>query len=194
MDALSADENNERRLLEATGQADREAFSRLYRRYEARVYGYARNFVRDSGLAEDLVVETMTAVWDGARTFDGRSRVSTWILGIARHKAIDAVRARTRQPATVQVDAAHEVVCPAVGPMESADAEQLARYTQRALESLSAEHREILRLAFYEELPYEEIAQLLQIRPNTVKTRVFYAKKSLKDHLLTLEGAESAER
>lgn len=194
MDTMAGDEASERRLLAATGTADREAFSRLYRRYEARVYGYVRNFVRDSGLAEDLVVETMSAVWNGASTFDGRSRVSTWILGVARHKAIDAVRARTRRPVTVPVDAANDVECPMPGPPDSVGAEQVARQTRRALDALSGEHREVLRLAFYEELPYEEIAQLLQIPANTVKTRVFYAKQTLRRHLLALEDARSAER
>jgi RNA polymerase sigma-70 factor (ECF subfamily) len=194
MENLAGDDASERRLLEATGLADREAFSRLYRRYEARIYGYVRNFVRDSGLAEDLVVETMSAVWDGASRFDGRSRVSTWIFGVARHKAMDVVRARTRRPATVPVDAANEVECPSIGPFESTGADLLARQTQRALETLSREHREVLRLAYYEELPYEEIAQLLLIPTSTVKTRVFYAKQALKRHLLATEDGASAER
>src|SRR5262245_43031547 len=79
-------------LLTATRSGKAAAFRTRYGRYERRVYNYARTFLSQDAAAEDVVIETMTAVWQGARTFTGASRASTWILGIARHKAIDAVR------------------------------------------------------------------------------------------------------
>ena len=190
MDNAVTDDEHERALVARSAQGDRDAFGRLYRRYEARIYGYVRNIVGDATLTEDLVVETMTVVWHSARTFGGASRVSTWILGIARHKAIDAVRARARLPALAPVTAAAEVECPAAGPADIAHGERLAALTQRALALLTTEHREALRLAFYEELPYEEIAALVGIPANTVKSRVFYAKQALKRHLDVLAHAE----
>jgi RNA polymerase sigma-70 factor (ECF subfamily) len=68
--------------------------------------------------------------------------------------------------------------------------QQLASVTQRALAKLSPEHQEVLRLVFYEDLPYDEIAVLLSIPANTVKTRVYYAKQHLKQQLGRLEQKE----
>jgi len=190
MDNAVTDEEQDRALLAHSGAGDRDAFGRLYRRYESRIYGYVRNIVGDASLTEDLVVETMTAVWHSARSFSGGSRVSTWILGIARHKAVDAVRARARLPPLVPVTAAGEVESSAAGPVEIVEGERLAALTQRALALLSNEHREALRLAFYEELPYEEIAALVGIPANTVKSRVFHAKLALRRHLDQLARVE----
>ncbi|HUO74224.1 MAG TPA: sigma-70 family RNA polymerase sigma factor [Solirubrobacteraceae bacterium] len=190
MDNAVTDDGPERELLAQSAAGDREAFKRLYRCYESRIYGYVRNIVGDAALTDDLVVETMTAVWHGAPRFGGASRVSTWILGIARHKAIDAVRARARLPPLVPVAAAGEVESMAPGPLEIVDGERLTALTAQALALLTSEHREALRLAFFEELSYDEIATLVGIPPNTVKSRVFYAKQALKRHLDSLARAE----
>jgi RNA polymerase sigma-70 factor (ECF subfamily) len=184
----------DRNLLAAVAATDRHAFSHLYRRYAARVNGYVRSIVRDPDVADDVVVTTMTAVWQEADSFGTQSRVSTWIFGIARHKAIDAVRARMRVPPTIPVEEADELEEPAASPMESVHAEQLSRLTQRAIALLSAEHQEALRLAFYEDLPYKEISALLNIPANTVKSRVFYAKQVLGRHLMALQSERRLAR
>jgi RNA polymerase sigma-70 factor, ECF subfamily len=178
-------------LLAAVASADRAAFQRLYGLYERRVYQYAYTFVRDRAVAEEVAVDAMLAVWHGAASFSGQSRVSTWILGITRHKALDAVRRLVRHSDGATVEEAAHVVDPAAGPAEVANRTQAGRITRRALAELSHDHREILRLVFYEELPYEEIAALLAIPTNTVKTRVYYAKQQLKQHLdqLAAQGA-----
>jgi RNA polymerase sigma-70 factor (ECF subfamily) len=149
-----------------------------------------RTFVRSETLAEDVVIETMTAVWRGAQGFARSSRVSTWIFGIARHKALDAIRKSTHE--MVSLDAADGVEDTAENAAQSAERGSNAREMLRALELLSDDHREVLRLAFYEELPYDEIAALLAIPTNTVKTRVFYAKQQLKRQLEDL-GIESIQ-
>jgi RNA polymerase sigma-70 factor (ECF subfamily) len=167
-------------LLAAAGSGDPAAFELLYDRYERRVYNYVRSFVRQPALAEEVVIDTMLAVWHGARSFTRASRVSTWILGIARHKALDAVRKAGRQGADLALDQAETLVDPAESPVDGIDRTVNAQLMQRAIAQLSTDHQEILRLAFYEDLPYAEIAALLAIPDNTVKTRVYYAKQQLR--------------
>jgi RNA polymerase sigma-70 factor (ECF subfamily) len=155
----------------------------LYSLYERRVFQYLRTFVRDASTAEELVVDTMLAVWNGARRFSGTSRVSTWIFGIARHKALDAVRRHARSGSHVPLEDAAETPASGPGPEDWAQQRSLEGVMQQAFATLSAEHREILYLAFYEDLPYQEIAALLSLPLNTVKTRVYYAKLKLKGQL-----------
>jgi RNA polymerase sigma-70 factor, ECF subfamily len=180
----------DRTLLVAVAGLDRAAFERLYHRYARRVHGYVKGIVRDPGTTEDVVVATMTTVWQIAASFAARSRVSTWILGIARHKALDAVRSRLSAPLTLSLELAGEFAETAAAAIDVVDSEQLGQAMQRAMSRLSVEHREALRLAYYEELPYEDIATLLGIPTNTVKSRVFYAKQEL-SHLLSGPGARS---
>jgi len=170
-------------LVDAVASGDADAFERLYRIYEKRVFRYILGFVRDSALAEEVAADTLLAVWHGAKTFGRSSRVSTWILGIARHKAIDAVRRAARGARSTALDEAAELVESTPGPLDDADARSVERLTHRALELLSEEHREVLYLAFYEDVPYEEIASLLDVPQNTVKTRVYYAKRKLREQL-----------
>ncbi len=178
-------------LVAATATGARAAFETLYNRYERRVYNYARTFLRQPALAEEVVIDTMMAVWHGARGFKQTSQVSTWILGIARHKALDAVRRAGSRREAEPLDEAKELADSRPGPQDAADHETQAKLMLRAIGELSADHREILRLAFYEDLPYDEIAALLHIPDNTVKTRVFYAKQQLKKQLEAL-GVETA--
>lgn len=171
-------------LMEAVVKGDRSAFERLYEAYATRVFQYVRTLVGDPDLAEEVVTDTMLAVWRGAGTFAYTSRLSTWMFGIARHKALDAMRRRgKRQRETPLDDVAMELPHPGEPPIEGIHRRQVADRTRRALAVLSPEHQEILRLVFYEDLPYDEIAMLLGIPTNTVKTRVYYAKHRLREYL-----------
>ena len=173
-------------LLASVAAGERAAFEQLYRLYEKRVYQYVSTLVYDPTVAEDIVVETMMAVWRGAASFARTSRVSTWIFGITRHKALDAIRRMGRHQRDVTLEEAVELPNPQESPQDSVNRKQVATLMQRALSKLSREHQEVLRLVFYEELPYDEIATLLSIPTNTVKTSVYYAKQQLKQHLETL--------
>jgi RNA polymerase sigma-70 factor (ECF subfamily) len=184
-DALEAD------LLAASAAGNQSAFERLYRLYEKRVYQYVYSLVYDATLAEDIVGESMMAVWRGAGAFAGTSRVSTWIFGIARHKALDALRQAGRRQREVDLDGAADLPHPQDSPITGVHRQETAALIQRALAQLSRDHQEVLRLVFYEELPYEEIATLLAIPVNTVKTRVYYAKQQLKEQWERLGQKES---
>ena len=149
--SLVPDSQSDADLLVASAAGDRHAFQLLYERFERRVYRYVRTFVRSETLAEDVVIDTMMAVWRGAQGFAQSSRASTWIFGIARHKALDALRKNARE--TVPIDAADDVEDLSETAAQSVERGSGAREMLRALALLSADHREVLRLAFYEELP-----------------------------------------
>jgi len=190
MDSTHGRDDSEPDLLAAVAMGDQSAFDRTYRLYEKRVYQYVFSLIHDQTLAEDIVGETMIAVWRGAGTFSRSSRVSTWILGIARHKSLDALRRLGRRQREVDLDAVADLPSHTDTPFEGLHRKEVTSVTQRALGTLSREHQEILRLVFYEELPYGDIAALLGIPANTVKTRVFYAKQQLKRQLERLSQKE----
>jgi RNA polymerase sigma-70 factor (ECF subfamily) len=179
-------------LLRATARGNRAAFEGLYGRYERRVFNYVRTFLRQPAHAEEVVIDTMMAIWNSAGTCQESARISTWIFGIARHKAIDAVRKARRHGDSLPLQDIIEPADPHDEPPDATASSIKARLMLQAIRQLSLDHQEILRLAFYEDLPYEEIASLLSIPDNTVKTRVYYAKQQLRLQLENL-GVESAE-
>jgi RNA polymerase sigma-70 factor, ECF subfamily len=184
-------ERSDFELLAATARGRSNAFTILYARYERRIYQYVRTFVRQPSIAEEVVIDTMMAIWSGAQAFNRNSRVSTWILGIARHKAIDAVRKIKNHTDHGSIDSARDIEDSAEAPLAAVDRTYQQQFMLRAIARLSADHQEILRLAFYEGLAYEDIAAFLSIPDNTVKSRVFYAKQRLKVQLKKI-GVESA--
>jgi RNA polymerase sigma-70 factor, ECF subfamily len=189
LERATADDATDRALLIAVTAADRRAFAELYRRYANRIFGYAHNIVRDERSAEELVIDTLTAVWHGAADFRGGSRVSSWIFGIARYKAIDAARVRQRTPESVPLESSGPLPADGPTPFEWAFVEQRGEIARRALASLSEEHREALFLAYYKDLPYEVIARRLKIPENSVKSRVYCARQALKKKLSVLRRA-----
>lgn len=193
MDTTHRYDGSDSELLAAVAAGQQAAFDQLYSLYEQRVFQYVCTLVYERALAEEIVGDTMMAIWRGAGTFAHTSRVSTWIFGIARHKALDAMRRTGRHQREIDLDGAAELPHTGESPLESVHRKQVASQTQRALTSLTQEHQEILRLVFYEELPYEDIAALLAIPTNTVKTRVYYAKQHLKRQLVQLGQKESIQ-
>ncbi|HQU28552.1 MAG TPA: sigma-70 family RNA polymerase sigma factor [Nitrospirales bacterium] len=171
-------------LLKACVPHNEGAFAALYQRYEKRVFQYLITVVNDPTLAEETLVEVMLAVWKGLNTFQGQSKVSTWIFGIAHHKAVDALRKVTSQQRSgTPLEDIVETAESGHNPMEDAQQNRMATLTNHAIAALSPDHREVIHMAFYEGLPYPEIAELLRIPVNTVKTRVYYAKQQLKKNL-----------
>ena len=161
-------------LLAAVGRSDRLAFRELYDRHAVRVYRFALSLVRNAALAEEVLQETMIAVWKSAAKFRGASKATTWILGIARNQAHSLLRREKRG------DRLPEASPPAPDPASSVE---LSVKVQEALERLSPQHREVLHLVFYEELSVAEAAEVLAIPAGTVKSRMFNARKALAKEL-----------
>lgn len=162
---------------------DRDAFEKLYAAYRTRLFRYLLRMVGDTGLAEELTNDAMVAAWKAAASFKGQSKASTWLFSIARNKALNALR--QRQPVTVDVESAMAVAASAESPEQSVSRDRVRVTLQQALAELSLEHREVVELTFYHELSYQEIAEIMECPVNTVKTRMFYAKKRLQE---VLEG------
>ena len=159
----------------ATG--DRLAMQVLFARHHVRVYRFVLRLVRDESVAEDLISEVFLDVWRQAGRFEGRSQVSTWLLAIARFKALSALRRRPDEE--LDEEAAEAIEDPSDDPEVALDKKDKSAAIRKCLEKLSAEHREIIDLVYYHEKSVEEVAQIVGIPENTVKTRMFYARKRL---------------
>ena len=184
MDATHWQDLTDLDLLQACVPDNQHAFEALYQRYGKRVFHYLMTVVNDATLAEEILVEVMLAVWKGLTTFQGQSKVSTWIFGIAHHKAVDGLRKVTsQQRGGLPIEDIVESPDPKDGPLEETNKHRLAELTNQAMMNRSADHREILHMTFYEGQSYPEISELLGIPVNTVKTRVYYAKQQLKKTL-----------
>jgi RNA polymerase sigma-70 factor, ECF subfamily len=169
----------------ATG--DRLAMQVLFARHHVRVYRFVLRLVRDESVAEDLISEVFLDVWRQAGRFEGRSQVSTWLLAIARFKALSALRRRPDEE--LDDEAAEAIEDPSDDPEVVLDKKDKSAAIRKCLEKLSAEHREIIDLVYYHEKSVEEVAQIVGIPENTVKTRMFYARKRLAE-LLKAAGIE----
>lgn len=174
-------------LLARTARGDTRALELLFHRYRGRLRRYAATFRRDEHFMDDVLMETMTAVWRAAGSYDPAASASSWILAIARHKALDATRRlHAHRYAEAPAGADEPADDKPLPPARLASA-QSAVAVRAALEQLSAAHREVLVLAYLEDLPYPEIARRVGIPTNTVKTRVFHAKRLL-EHALAKAG------
>ncbi len=160
-------------------QGDERAFEQLFRCYAPRIFRFAIGYLNDPSQAEEVVQETMIAVWKSAKNFKEQSQVSSWVLGIARNKALDQARARQRDSEFLR-EKLDQRTSPRATPEQIAQRETQIERVRTALEKLSPEHREVLMLAFYNDLSYSEIAQILGCPEGTVKSRVYYAKEQLK--------------
>jgi RNA polymerase sigma-70 factor (ECF subfamily) len=169
-------------------RGDRGAFERMYAAYAPRIFRFVVRMVRDETRSEEIVNDVMVEVWKSASRFEGRSSPSTWVLGIARHRALNALRGGRLD--TRPLDEGVEVCDPGEDAEVTADKKSMAVRLRAALDALSPEHREVVELTFFQGCSYKEIAAIARCPENTVKTRMFHAKKKLKPLLVEarLEG------
>ena len=164
---------------------DRQAFETLYHRYSPVVYRYLWKLIRQREIVEEALNDVMMVVWQTASRFNGTSRLSTWILGIAHNKAL---KARTR---SARLDAELRQAEPygvePSGPEDAVAHRELTSSVAQALDSLPPEQRAVVELTFYYDLPYTEIAKIVGCPVNTVKTRMLHARR----RLASLFAAES---
>jgi RNA polymerase sigma-70 factor (ECF subfamily) len=160
----------------------------LLARHQVKVYRFALRIVRDAALAEDVVSETFFDVWRYAGRYEGRAAVSSWLIGIARHRALTAASRRPTE--SLDCEPARNAVDPS-DPEAELGRQDTGAVVRRALGALSREHAEIIDLVYYQERSIRDIADILAIPENTVKTRMFYARKRLAA-LVAAAGIERA--
>lgn len=181
---IDSNEQHAIELLKQISQQKQLALKAFYALFEPRVYHYAMSRLNDTFDAADTLNEVMMEVWKHAGRFEGRSKVSTWLLGITQHKVYDRLRKRGHSQKHDDIEDHSSHLTDNALPMERVlSAAQDADLIQHCLQRLSATHREVLHLAFFEDLPYQEIASIAQCPEGTVKTRVFHAKIALKNCL-----------
>jgi RNA polymerase sigma-70 factor (ECF subfamily) len=175
--AVPPQNSTDKALIERIARGDQLAMRTLFARYQVAVFRFAYRLVGDRGLAEDVLSEAFFDVWRHAGRFEGRSSVSTWLLSIARHKALSACR----RPREAELDdtAAMRLVDPADTPEVSLQRKHDAEMLGRCLAQLSPEHGEVIDLVYYHEKSVAEVAEVVGIPEATVKTRMFYARKKL---------------
>src|SRR5882762_6406796 len=164
-------------LIGRIAGGDRLAMQVLFARHHVRVYRFVLRLVRNEATAEDLISEVFLDVWRQAGRFEGRSAVSTWLLAIARFKALSILRRRPEEE--LDEEAAEAIEDTSDTPDVTLEKKQKADVIRKCLGGLSADHREIVDLVYYHEKSVEEVAEIVGIPEATVKTRMFYARKKL---------------
>lgn len=175
---LTTNEDDERLLAKIAG-GDREAFSHLYLKYQPRLVAYCARLLRDDvAQAADIVDDALFDVWRSAGKFAGKSKVSTWIYSITRNKMISWLR-KTREITLADERSMLSMIDSAPTPEETREQEDMKQQLLRLMNHLTDDHRDVLRLTYFEDKPVGEVAVILGISENTVKTRMFYARKRL---------------
>lgn len=180
----------ERTLIARVAQGEQEALLALYQRYQRPLFVYLLRLLRDEGLAEEVLQDVLVALWQGAATFAGRSRVSTWVFGIAHHQAMQAGRRRALPQVSSEDYADLDD--------ETQDAERvtfalaLHEDLEAALETLAPLHREALELVLAHGFSYEETAMITAVPVGTVKSRVNHARRLMQRALVERGWREGA--
>ncbi|NIK47166.1 sigma-70 family RNA polymerase sigma factor [Variibacter gotjawalensis] len=174
-------------LIGRIANGDRLAMQVLFARHHVRVYRFVLRLVNNPSTAEDLISEVFLDVWRQAGRFEARSQVSTWLLAIARFKALSALRKKPES--ALDDEMAEAIEDTSDTPEVSLQKKNKSELLRECLKSLSPEHREVVDLVYYHEKSIEEVAELVGIPENTVKTRMFYARKRLSE-LLKAAGVD----
>ena len=173
-------------LIRDVAKGDRLALAELYRQMEKSIFAFAKSRLGDAETASDVLQDVMLTVWQKASAFRGGSQPRTWILGITHHKILDVLRRQKRF--TDAPD--EEAIDIAPTPYDNADHGERRAAVRQALGTLGDHHRQVVHLAFFEDLPYPEIARILEIPEGTVKSRMLHAKKILARRLRPLREGD----
>jgi RNA polymerase sigma factor (sigma-70 family) len=168
-------------LLHRVAQGERLAFDVFYRSYYRRLHRFLEQVMRRPELVGEVLNDTMLVVWRKAGTFNHGSRVSTWIFAIAYRRALKALK-RAPDPG-VEVALTEDPAQVDSGLEQSVLERDTARHLRTALATLSADQRAVVELTYYHGYAYREIAQIVGCPVDTVKTRMFHARRKLRDLL-----------
>jgi RNA polymerase sigma factor (sigma-70 family) len=171
---------DERELLERIKAHDRDAFERRYRIYQPRLTRFLVNLVNRPQLVEEVLDDTMMVVWQTAGNFRGTSKLSTWVFAIAYRKAL---KARARWPDPLENEERDSRVSNDPSPDAELERSRVHDALTRAMDALSTEQRAVVDLTYFHGLGYRDIAEILSCPVDTVKTRMFHARRRLKQAL-----------
>ncbi|MER9593400.1 sigma-70 family RNA polymerase sigma factor [Mesorhizobium sp. M0244] len=171
----------DRALVDRVAKGDRAAVRLLFMRHHARVYRFVARQTGSELMADDIANEVFLELWRQAPAFEGRSEVSTWLLGIARFKALSLLRKKKED--WIDDDDAAQVADGADTPEVVTMKEDKASALRRFIDAMPEEHRTVIDLAYYHGQSVSEIGEVLGIPVATVKTRMFYARKKLGEAL-----------
>lgn len=171
------DRQEQQRLCERAAQGDEQAFKTLYETYAPMLASYIFGFTNDKAIVDDVVNEAFFKGWRALGRFRGESDFGTWITTIARRILFDTYK-KTRN--TEDLAEVGDVPDDQLSPFENVSINGQAALIKKALTSLSPEHREVLQLMYLQATSIQEISELIDCPVNTVKTRIFHARKNLK--------------
>jgi RNA polymerase sigma-70 factor, ECF subfamily len=172
----------DRAIIKSIADGDKRAMQVLYARHNVRIYRFIEHLIGNSSVAEDLVSDVFLDAWRHADGFEAKSRVSTWLLAIARYKVLSELRHRSHEQLldehTNRID------------RRSADNPEMTMHKtvrsgiiRKCLGQLSSAHREVMNLIYYQDKSIGEVAEIVGIPTNTMKTRMFYARRQLAELL-----------
>jgi RNA polymerase sigma-70 factor (ECF subfamily) len=173
------DDELAQRLLTRCAAQDQRALRDLHRLLAPRIFGFAIHRLRDATAAESIVVDTLYEVWKSASKFRAESKVSTWVLGIARYKIL--AMARQAPPAHEDIEDHSDFLHGTYDDGPTALGRwQEGQIVRGCLGALSAAHRECIQLVYFDGMGLAEVAAIQQVPENTVKTRLFHARKCMR--------------
>jgi len=178
---MNAATQTDRALVDRVAKGDRAAVRLLFMRHHARIYRFVARQTGSEMMADDITNEVFLELWRQASSFEGRSEVSTWLLGIARFKALSWLRKKKED--WIDDDDAAQIPDSADTPEVVTMKEDKAAALRRFVDALPEEHRTVIDLAYYHGQSVTEIGEVLDIPVATVKTRMFYARKKLGEAL-----------
>jgi len=192
-------EMTDEQLMRLVADGDDEAFDQVYLRYKARLRKFIKGFVADDATADDLLQETFLRVYRSAGSYEPAHKFAAWIYRIAANLCLNEIRRRRTHPLislneqvrfslteteseTVEL---HELIpnVSFIAPSRAAESSETMREIAAALETLSAAQRDVLTMHLYDEMRYEQIAEILRCSIGTVKSRAFYGLRALRDKL-----------
>ncbi|HEY7958619.1 MAG TPA: sigma-70 family RNA polymerase sigma factor [Sphingomicrobium sp.] len=159
---------------------DRVAFEQLYRMYHPRLTRFLYTLVKRPTLVEEVLNDTMMVVWNRPDSFHGASKLSTWLFSIAYRKAMKALR---KQDEPMEDFEAEHRVSLDPAPDDSSGRARVRQLLLEAVAELSPAHRAVVDLTYFHELGYREIAAVVECPVDTVKTRMFHARRHLRKKL-----------
>jgi len=184
--ADTSDLQDDVRLMSRVAMEDVAAFEIIYRAYYPRLERFLRGMLRQTGAVDEVLDDTMLVAWRKAHTWDASSRLSTWLFAIAYRQALKALRRHV--PVAEAVD--EPAIAPEAEPEGELMHQQLHAQLDAALSGLTAEHRAVMELTYYQGYSCREIAEITGCPVATVKTRMFYARRKMKS-LLVQRGEQA---